>query len=353
MDLHDEALASAHSAWDDWRRLDPEWYKSPNAPIFRDRLRTVLQSEYEDKPLLAIKDPRICRFMPLFLSVLADMQIAPVALFSLRNPLEVAFSLRRRNGFPIGKSIALWLRHVLEAEYHSRGMLRQFVLYENLLRDWRSEMDLAADRIGITWPVPPEISGAMIEKFLAKDLHHQKSGLEDFEKHSELSFLAAETYRLLLAIASTQGSHDLFAQIDDLRAKFDQASEFFGAIVGVEKIFAWQYGDELSQKSIELRKLRVALSRAEREKVCILAEVDLLKEQIAGSQNKLARNEADHKIIVDDYKNKIEDLRKLLVRQDEQYHEAMAQLASVQASRSWTLTKPLRTAHRFLSNTGK
>ena len=36
-DLNDELLASAGSAWDDWRAFDSGWYVSPIAEEFRER----------------------------------------------------------------------------------------------------------------------------------------------------------------------------------------------------------------------------------------------------------------------------------------------------------------------------
>src|ERR1700676_1746103 len=89
---HGELLASAGSSWDDWRRLDPAWYGSEDASRFHSRIGDVLRSEYDEKPLFVVKDPRLCRLMPFFLSVLKDMSVSPVALLSLRDPLEVAFS---------------------------------------------------------------------------------------------------------------------------------------------------------------------------------------------------------------------------------------------------------------------
>src|SRR5260370_25935951 len=136
------------------------------------------------------------------MSVLKEMTVTSVALFSLRDSFEVAFSLRRRDGFSISKSVALWLRHVLEAELHSREMPRCTICYENLLKDWRPEMGRAGGATGVAWPADPETSATSIEKFLVRDLYHERNESVGFEKHPELLFLAAETYRLLLA-AST------------------------------------------------------------------------------------------------------------------------------------------------------
>src|ERR1700694_1990256 len=96
---HSELLVAAGSSWYDWRRLNPQWWVSADALRFHNRIRDIIKSEYDEKPLFVVKAPRLCRFLPFFLSVLDDMAVTPVALFSLRDPLEVAFSLRRRDGF--------------------------------------------------------------------------------------------------------------------------------------------------------------------------------------------------------------------------------------------------------------
>jgi hypothetical protein len=225
----DDLLASAGSSWDDWRRLDPQWYGSDEAPRFRDRFQNIVKSEYDEKPLFVVKDPRLCRLMPFFLSVLKDMAVAPVALLSIRDPLEVALSLHRRDGFSISKSVALWLRHVLEAEFHSRQIPRCFISYENLLKDWRLEMGRASDTAGIAWPVDPETAAVLIERFLVADLHHERNESAEVEQHPDLLFLATETYDLLSAASRVGAGHHLLRRIDVIREKFDQASDFFGA----------------------------------------------------------------------------------------------------------------------------
>jgi hypothetical protein len=39
MHLHDELLASAGSCWDDWRRFNPAWYRSPAADSYKQRAK--------------------------------------------------------------------------------------------------------------------------------------------------------------------------------------------------------------------------------------------------------------------------------------------------------------------------
>ena len=46
------------------------WFRSKTAYCFHERLRGVILIEYGDAPLVAIKEPRICRLAPLYFDVL-------------------------------------------------------------------------------------------------------------------------------------------------------------------------------------------------------------------------------------------------------------------------------------------
>jgi hypothetical protein len=269
--VHDELLASADSSWDDWRALDPRWYVSDAAQRFRGRLQETIGSEYDQKPLFVVKDPRICRFLPFFLSVLENMSVAPVALFPIRNPLEVAFSLRRRDGFSISKSVALWLRHVLDAEFHSRQIPRCFISYENLLKDWRLEMNRASNATGVKWPVDSG-STPSIEKFLTEELHHERTETAEFEKHPDLLFLAAETFRLLGEASGAGADRDLLGRLDAARERFDEASNFFGAILRGEERSVEQLRATLNQKSSELERERQSVEEQKNHQQALMVE---------------------------------------------------------------------------------
>src|SRR4029077_3042417 len=120
---HDELLAAIDSCWDDWRRLDPLQVDAKAGPN-RQAIKDLLIDEFGNEPLIFIKDPRICRFVPFILSILAELNIRPVAALTIRSPLEVALSLKRRDDFSLPKSVMMWLRHVLDAEHYSRGLPR-------------------------------------------------------------------------------------------------------------------------------------------------------------------------------------------------------------------------------------
>ena len=77
----------------------------------------------------ALKEPRLCVLLPIFRSFLSK----PFATIVARHPVEVARSLRRRNGFPIAVGTALWEAYMCSAMQHAAD-LEHFVLrYDEIL----------------------------------------------------------------------------------------------------------------------------------------------------------------------------------------------------------------------------
>ena len=63
-----------------------------------------------------VKDPRLCRLMPLWFPIFETLPAEPNFVLTVRHPWEVAESLARRNGLKPSKSFLLWLDHTLQAE---------------------------------------------------------------------------------------------------------------------------------------------------------------------------------------------------------------------------------------------
>ena len=149
---HEAFLANVGSSWDDVEPLPDGLFVSAPALELRRHLSLLLQDEYGTSPLFVVKDPRISRLLPLWFAVMAELQVAPAIAIAVRNPLEVAASLKARDGFTTTKSLLLWLRHALEAEQHSRGRPRSIVLYDELLRDWQGVLAKLGADLEIKWP---------------------------------------------------------------------------------------------------------------------------------------------------------------------------------------------------------
>lgn len=256
-----DMLAAAGSSWHDWRRLDAQWLNSPAAEQYRAKIKALLNDEFGDAPLIFIKDPRICRCLPFLSSILTELDIGTVALLPVRNPLEVAHSLERRDGFALSRSFLLWLRHLLDAEYHSRHMPRYFLPYELFLLDWRTQLERAAERIGIAWPTAFESADAEVARFLTPDLYHERSTLDEVRRHPSVTPMVMATYDILTTMATAGESRDLLERLDAIRSRFDEGCALFGAVVAAEERAARELRGQLSVHAAEIEQLGEAKSK--------------------------------------------------------------------------------------------
>ncbi len=84
----------------------PDWEAESLAP-FRDDAREILSGGFGDGPVEVVKDPRFCITLGFWLSVAADCGIDPAVAVIAREPMEVAASLERRDGFPVSYGLRL------------------------------------------------------------------------------------------------------------------------------------------------------------------------------------------------------------------------------------------------------
>jgi hypothetical protein len=165
---HDELLASAGRTWDDptlWIARRPQL---PGEAPCGARLRSILDREAGEDRSWAVKDPRLCRLLPLWTRLLAATSREPRIILVHREPAAVAASLLRRDGFSLEKASLLWLDHVLGAERWSRGLRRAVVDYDELLRRPVETLEGVGETLAIAWPRSPSARRADIEDFLAR-----------------------------------------------------------------------------------------------------------------------------------------------------------------------------------------
>ena len=243
--LNDDLLASAGSAWDDSTVFNPDWYGSPRYPEYRRRAAKVVEEEFGDSGFFVLKDPRMCRLLPFWQQVLADLDVGPRYVCIHRHPREVAASLTRREGWSETVGLLLWLRHVLEAEAGSRGKPRSFVSYDMLLADWRGTVARIGDELELNWPRHPDNAASDVEEFLSGELRHFRAASEQMPKHSLAFGWVARAYEVLERWAADGEQAADHAEFDALRAAFDEASPLLGLV------------------ALENRRLEAKLAKAE------------------------------------------------------------------------------------------
>ena len=224
--LHEAMLEEAGSRWDDWRAFDPTSLGS-RLDHYTRRIKTILAEEYGDTKLTVIKDPRMCRFAPLYKDALVELGITPHFVLLHRNPLAVMASLRRRNGMTPGFAGLLWLRHVLDAVHVTHGHPRCFLSYEGFLDDWRGATGRAARELAIEWPHGETQMRADIDSYLSRDLQHHAATLAEVDCDPRVNGWIKEVYHALLRLEQGENA-EAIATLDRTRAEFEAQTAIFG-----------------------------------------------------------------------------------------------------------------------------
>ena len=178
----DQLLRVVRSSWFDPRALDFSRLSPDGLRSRKNRIREAIESAWGDAPLLAIKDPRQCRCVPVILDVLNEMRIEPRALLMLRSPAEIARSLASRDGTTPAYAHLLWLRHMIDAERATRGLMRAVVDYDAMLGDWRGTMTRIAPLAGREGWQADETETSAIEAFLDPGLRHHRDAASELEQ---------------------------------------------------------------------------------------------------------------------------------------------------------------------------
>jgi len=222
IEIHERFLEANNSTWSALEDLPPSAFENDSGHAAREQLMAFLTDKLSLADLWIFKDPRLCILLPLWLPVLERLGIRPVYLLPFRNPLEVASSLKKRNGFDISYSLLLWLRHTLAAERQTRGTHRAFLPYGELLKDWESCAGQIGRRLQLTWPIAPGEIKQQVGAFLSPDLHHEEATLHDLAKNPEVSEWVKVVYYGLRRL-EVDPSADVSADLDRIGQSFQDA----------------------------------------------------------------------------------------------------------------------------------
>ncbi|HDL01847.1 MAG TPA: hypothetical protein ENH23_06415, partial [candidate division Zixibacteria bacterium] len=173
--LNEWLLQISGSCWEDVCLLPAEWWRSEAIVPIKQAMIEIIKKDFSMSPLWAIKDPRICRVLPVWHSIFTEISVIPLYLIVVRDPREIASSLMKRNSFTLEKSYLLWVTYMFEAERWTRGHNRVFISYKDLLDDWREVVEIIENSMQIQWPVRKLEIEHKIDDFLDPALRHHKT----------------------------------------------------------------------------------------------------------------------------------------------------------------------------------
>lgn len=370
--IHEALLRGLGMSWDDTRALPATWMASTAADAARERIAALVTQDFSRSALWAVKDPRLCRFLPLWIEVIVGLGIDLRVLFVVRHPEAVAGSLKARNALDPAGTHLRWLEHFAEAEIASRELPRAIILYDDLLSGWRGVMERLGARFKLRWPRSCAEASAEIEAFLSAAERHNLVGQGADPVWPDP---AGRLYELCVAHARGNGTWSaISAMVDDYRLwapaflgdigrRADDAGEL-GArvrsaedtarakealIVARDAMIRDQEGKlhclreavhdrelEIRNRNDVIRQKNAAAVAAARLAQVRDAQIAALREAEAGHANEIRRLAQEASLLHD-----------RIAAQDAEIVARGQVIAAIQATVSWRVTGPLRMVRRL------
>jgi len=172
VNAHERLLAHLGYSWDDIRLLPDQWWQLDSVSHCQKELLDIVQRDFSHAKVWALKDPRLCRLLPLWNAIFESMALPSKFVFIFRHPEEVAMSLHHRDAMSLSQGYLLWMEHVLEAEISSRGKARAFVHYDDLLQDSHQVMKTLSVKLDVDWPVAEQEAGIALDNLISPSMQH-------------------------------------------------------------------------------------------------------------------------------------------------------------------------------------
>jgi GT2 family glycosyltransferase/glycosyltransferase involved in cell wall biosynthesis len=297
--LNDELLNELGGAWD----LPPkagENFANPRLDPLRLKGQLLIEG-FDSAGLWGWKDPRNSLTLPFWQDLLPGLK----TLIIVRNPLEVAYSMRERNGTSYSFGLRLWEiynRRVIETASEQERLVTH---YDFFFENAETELRRIAQFIGL--PDAEVATAAALVTNQRRHTHFTVDQLIDARVATEV----IDLYRALVVEASARRGNKAAAVTAPQTAKSDEADLLPGAVSRLNAFVPERIG-QIEQLYREL-----------------LAQVETRhKSQVEELSGHLARTEARHKSEVEELNAHLAQTK---ARHESQVEELNAHLAQTKA----------------------
>ncbi len=310
--MNERILEALDASYDSLKLLPPGFECSPAlAELFLEAV-LLLRGKLDTCELLALKDPRTCRLLPFWQRVFDHLQLQVDYMIAVRNPLSVARSLQRRNGFFERKSHWLWLQHYVSAVMATQDAKRLFVDYDALLAQPDAQLRRLAEAFGLQGDQAAEQE--YIDTFLSSDLRHARYEARDLDVSPLVPDAVRHAYELLMRNCEANGATELPAFGDAWAALVSELEQMRPML------------DFLHEYDLQCKALEAKATAAEQEQRCLDAllksETDRLNTALIEADGENRRLEVQRATA----NNEVRDLSEKLLAQETQLAEMEEQL---------------------------
>ena len=228
--FNEELLETISASWKTTICLPEKWWLEDRIINKKTRLIEIIREEFQGNENIVIKDPRISKLLPFYLAALKELKIEPKIVINIRDPFEVASSLKNRDNLSVPNSLNIYTDYILSSIKLSDPFDAVILNYNALLEDPINTLEQVLNNLNINVSVK-NTSG--IKDFIEPKLKHQinetngKSHYKDYSSrlYYELQKHALKNIRRL----------DI-SDIEDIGSRFYKEFKFYNGIESEQKL---------------------------------------------------------------------------------------------------------------------
>lgn len=325
-EFNERLLNKAGSAWHRLSPMADERFLGPDFAAERFDATALVEKKMSDTEVFAFKDPRTALLLPFWQCIFDDLQIPCYYVISVRNPLEVSESLRKRDGFDPVRSVLLWAKHLSAAVDYSSGQKRVFVDYSALVNSPREQLKRIADCLGLRMPAANSKRFlSFAADFLDPGLRHHRISGNELERSAIVPEPVRQLYRVLQSWCSA-------AAEENLTLEPEYAIQLGRFLTEIRPLVG--YVDQLDEKTAVLSNCvskvgqRLADTKAEHS-----AELARIQEVFSEKDQTLSHAQAELEVLRGEHAQAIEQIGEISRSNDELERRRDALLAELEAAR--------------------
>lgn len=218
--INDALLANVGATWRSATTAQLAALEDSVTPKQHEEIQSIVRTMDVQQPW-TLKDPRHCLTFEAWHAALES----PIYLHVARHPLEVAMSLRTREGMPLPVGLALWELYVCNAAWHLARHAPILVNYGELLEAPREQVERIVAELGARGVDFPAESVAQAASFIVPGSRHERA-----QDESDLTSRQRELWTVLQSgkrpaeSEVSEGSVELLAAYQDRLSLSDRAA---------------------------------------------------------------------------------------------------------------------------------
>ncbi|RTE08149.1 sulfotransferase domain-containing protein [Paenibacillus whitsoniae] len=322
VEIHENILTELNHRWDSLAPLPIDWLDNSKVQKYKLELINLVKREFGSMSVWGFKDPRTCILLPLWKEIFENLGIEASYIITLRNPLDVAESLYKRNGINLKSGITLWYYHMINVTENLKGCNKLVLYYDSIVEETLESAEKIATFTGFELNNEIEIK---IRESIKTELRHSKSSV------AELSLLSEEK----IAYLYTNFVEVLESQRSEMHNI--ESYNFYYKLFQIEEL---NNQDQLNKQEIEELFNRIQQNKHSMEELLELNQEnsqlvqDLLKQDQLNKQTiaELSNKDQSNKQLIDDLikenlenRQLIQDLNKSLTEASQSMDQAMVQ----------------------------